>query len=142
MSNIIRTDFVFSYWIFTWFLLYILKIVSYSPKLAVIIGIVDNLLSSIYLYIHNAPFKKLMKYLFINTAIKAIPLWFTFKDKIHIVQDSIIIISLFSVYLFWLWYNSQSLFVVYSDLINNYLGKSNGKKTLISYYFDKVFNLV
>ena len=29
----IRSDYIFSYWIFLWFILYLLKLVPYNPKL-------------------------------------------------------------------------------------------------------------
>ena len=38
-----RFDFVFSYWIFAWYILYICNIVKYNPKWALTIGLVENI---------------------------------------------------------------------------------------------------
>jgi hypothetical protein len=37
-----RFDLVFSYWIFAWYLLYMAKIIKYSPKLVIVLGIIEN----------------------------------------------------------------------------------------------------
>jgi len=39
-----RFDFVFSYWIFVWSLLYNNKLVSYNPKFALIIALIANII--------------------------------------------------------------------------------------------------
>ena len=39
-----RFDFIFSYWIFIWYILYELKIVSYNPKGALVFALVENLI--------------------------------------------------------------------------------------------------
>ena len=38
-----RFDFAFSYWIFAWFIFYYYKIVPYSPKIWLIMAIIENL---------------------------------------------------------------------------------------------------
>ena len=38
-----RFDQIFSYWIFVWYLLYVLGVISYNPKFALIIGVITNL---------------------------------------------------------------------------------------------------
>ena len=37
-----RFDLLFSYWIFIWYLLYIFEIIDASPKLALIVGLIEN----------------------------------------------------------------------------------------------------
>lgn len=139
--NLISLDLVFSYWIFLWFILYDFKIIPYSPKLAIIISILDNLVSSIYLYIRNAPFTNLMKYIFINTLIKVIPLAFVWSDPIRLPIDVYILTVLFIFYLGWLYFNNTTLLHVYKDLINHYVDKNKGKETISGYYFYKVFGI-
>lgn len=43
-----RLDYVFSYWIFAWYLLYIAKITKYNPKFVLILGIIENSFTFIY----------------------------------------------------------------------------------------------
>jgi hypothetical protein len=38
-----RFDYVFSYWIFAWFLLYEFGYTSYNPKIALIIALIENI---------------------------------------------------------------------------------------------------
>ena len=68
---VIRIDYIFSYWIFLWWILYMLKIVKYNPKLAILLGIIEN---SVIL-IHKIAYKKycsLLPFIIINTIIKII----------------------------------------------------------------------
>ena len=51
-KKIIRIDFIFSYWIFFWFVIYQMKLVSYNPKNAIIFSIWINVIMLLYL-IHN-----------------------------------------------------------------------------------------
>ena len=39
----IRPDFILSYWFLFWYFLFILNIVSYNPKFALILGLINNL---------------------------------------------------------------------------------------------------
>jgi hypothetical protein len=46
----LRTDLVFSYWIYVWFILYIFNITSYSPKFALILGLFDNIIMLLLMF--------------------------------------------------------------------------------------------
>jgi len=72
--QIVRSDFVFSYWIFTWFILYLLKIVPYSPKFVIILGIIENLFVFMYMIFYKSPIYNIIKFIIINILIKVIPL--------------------------------------------------------------------
>lgn len=135
--NIIRLDLVFSYWILFWFVLYSIKVVSFSPKLAIIIGLFDNILSAIYLVVKNAPPINIIKYLCINTLIKAIPLFFLWRDKIILPRDVIIIVLFFLLYLGWLYINRTNVYSIYRELIQHYINQKTGKQTIVGYYFYK-----
>jgi hypothetical protein len=37
-----RLDIIFSYWIFAWYLCYVFKWTHYSPKLALLFGLIEN----------------------------------------------------------------------------------------------------
>ena len=45
-----RIDFVFSYWIFLWYILYEFKITQYNPKWALTFGLIENIFAVIILF--------------------------------------------------------------------------------------------
>ena len=48
-QKIIRIDFIFSYWLFFWFLLYKFNITNYNPYIGLIIGLLSILLCLFYI---------------------------------------------------------------------------------------------
>ena len=59
----IRPDLIFSYWIYLWYILYIFKVVKYNPKLAIICGMIENLVIFLLMCIYNT--KQILVVLFI-----------------------------------------------------------------------------
>jgi hypothetical protein len=55
-SNSQRFDFVFSYWIFIWYLLYMLKIVIYNPKWALMIALIENTFALALMFFYKNSF--------------------------------------------------------------------------------------
>ena len=104
----LRPDLIFSYWIYLWYVLYFLKIVSYSPKFALIIGLIDNIIM-LLLMIHFGTSKKtIILFVIINTIIKIIPLYYLRHEKI-LLTDIYFTILLFAVFLIWIDVNKQTL---------------------------------
>ena len=101
-----RYDFVFSYWIFAWYVLYALGVTTFIPKIALIVGIIHNtgLLLSMFYYkndwIHIATF------CFINLCIKVIPLW-TVRNEPYRWKDFYALVVYFMMHLVWLFINGQ-----------------------------------
>jgi len=114
----------FSYWVFVWYLLYILKVLHYSPKLALTIALLENLIKlGAMVYFQN----KLSTIVFFCTMIfflKVLPLWtlrrLTYKHQIHTT------LGLFMVYLFYLYVNDQNVVTIlkqsYQEVKNNKFG--------------------
>jgi len=101
-----RFDFVFSYWIFAWYVLYALRVTTLIPKIALIFGIIHNtgLLLSMFYYkndwIHIATF------CFINLWIKVIPLW-TVRNEPYRWKDFYALVVYFMIHLVWLFINGK-----------------------------------
>jgi len=101
-----RYDFVFSYWIFAWYVLYALGVTTFIPKIALIVGIIHNtgLLLSMFYYkndwIHIATF------CFINLCIKVIPLW-TVRNEPYRWKDFYALVVYYMMHLVWLFINGQ-----------------------------------
>lgn len=97
---VLRIDFVFSYWIFTWFLLYMIGVVPFNPKLFLILGIF-----SIFVL---PPPNKSIYFLIINTFIKVLPLYLIWNTKIKNV-DNYFGVGLGFLYLIWLKLNKEDV---------------------------------
>jgi hypothetical protein len=100
MKETYRFDLVFSYWIFLWWIIYIIGFTTYSPKLALIIGSIDNIILVLLMIINGiTPFYLIMAFIAINICLKAIPLWIVWSDKIDLYNDIYRLFSLFLIYL-------------------------------------------
>ena len=101
-----RFDYVFSYWIFAWYVLYAFNLTTFHPKIALVIGLIHNtglLLTMIYYkndWIHIATF------CFINTFIKVIPLW-TVRNDPYQWKDFYALVVYYMIHLVWLFVNGQ-----------------------------------
>ena len=125
-----RFDLVFSYWIFAWFLLYFFKVIQYSPKLALCISLIENIiLLCLMIFVLKSQLETIIKFLIINTFIKAVPLYLIWSDKINWKRDIIIIMVLFLVYVVWLFINSKSRLEEQNEILKN--TKSWDKKAII-----------
>ena len=104
----LRFDLVFSYWIFIWFILYILKLTIYSPKFVITVALFENIIMLIMMLTYGTSKKTIIYFIIINILIKVIPLYYLRKERIQI-RD--IYFSMFFLILFILWLsiNKQSL---------------------------------
>ena len=103
-----RADLVFSYWIYTWYLLYAFKITNYSPKVALILGVIDNIIMLLLMLLYGTSRRTIFYFIIINTLIKVVPLYYLRNDPI-LWRDIYFTGCLFVVFIIWLHMNSQSL---------------------------------
>jgi hypothetical protein len=117
-----RFDLVFSYWIFAWYLLYMAKIVSYKPKLAILLGIIENTFLLIGMILYGSNLRTILSFITINIFIKLLPYYSLRQTKIQ-VSDWKPTIIVFLIYCFWLYLNKENLTgnykKVFDSLINN-----------------------
>ena len=98
MREIIRMDFILSYWLFLWWILYELQIVKANPKLFLIIGLIANLIMLVIKIVKNS--RTVIPFVIINFFIKVIPLICLMYTTI--TQDDVVA-SVIVVVLFLLW---------------------------------------
>ena len=112
MKITMTPDVVFSYWIFVWYLLYILHLIPYSPKLWLLIAILIMILEIIYIFIKG---DKILLIAFIAPFIlfKLMP-FYTILNEPYQLKDFIFGLALFILYLLWLNYKNLNLFKIYS----------------------------
>jgi hypothetical protein len=104
----LRFDLVFSYWIYVWYLLYALKIINYSPKFFLILGLIDNFFMLIMMLLYGTSRKTIFYFIVINTIIKLLPLYYLRDEKIR-MKDIYFSFILFIIFVIWLHMNEQSL---------------------------------
>jgi hypothetical protein len=104
----LRGDLVFSYWIYTWFILYELKILKYSPKLPLILGLIDNIIMLIMMLLYGTSRRTIFYFVIINTFIKVFPIYYLRNETIKI-NDIYFTCLLFLIFIIWLHINKESL---------------------------------
>jgi hypothetical protein len=106
----LRMDFVFSYWIYIWYLLYIFTPlnIQYSPKFVLILGLFDNIIMLIIMLLYGTDKKTIFYFIIINIIIKVVPLYYLRNEKIRLI-DIYFTFLLFIVFILWLHINKQSL---------------------------------
>jgi hypothetical protein len=138
MKSSQRFDFVFSYWIFLWYVLYILQLVKYNPKWALTIGLIENTFALALMFFYKNSFINIFLFCFINVFIKILPLW-TLRNTKYQINGIYSLIILFCIYLLWLKIN-------HFDIIKNttewfdYVKKDNDPGPF-TYYTKRLFNL-
>lgn len=116
----LRADLVFSYWIFTWFVLYLLQITTFSPKFAFLLGILDNIGMLILMLMYGKSRRTIFYFIIANTLFKVVPFYYLRKEPIK-MKDIAATILLFGIYVLWLHFNNQSIIsntkILYNSLI-------------------------
>ena len=98
-NKIVRIDFIFSYWLFFWFILYKLNIVVYNPYLGLIIGLIVNSIMFI-LFLSYKNYYKAFLFVIVNFFIKIIPIYVLRNTKIQ-KKDIYILFILYIIYLIY-----------------------------------------
>ena len=104
----LRTDLVFSYWIYFWFIIYIFKWTTYSPKFAILLGVLDNIIMLILMILYGTSKRTIFYFIIINTLIKIVPLYYLRNEKIK-MKDIWFTIIIFAIFVIWLHLNRQNL---------------------------------
>lgn len=108
-----RIDFIFSYWIFTWYLLYMARITIYSPKLGLIITVIAAIVS--YMLLKTANTFTMVYALIIVSFIKIFPLITLWREPIR-QKDIWVLFILFVIYNIWLWIHRETILGVYKKI--------------------------
>ena len=117
---VIRADYLFSYWIVTWFIVFYatykersLKNTVPSPKLAFIIAIFENIIEIISLSRVNQNPWQILKYFITIFLFKILPLYLMWDVPLVLPRDVYILIGVFIAYIIYLYAMGTSIFEVY-----------------------------
>ena len=100
---------IFSYWIFAWYILYEFKFIKYSPKLALIIGLISNTTLLLLMIFYNNSIINILLFCLVQLFIKIIPLWRLRNNKIYDLKSLVI---LFIIYMVWLFINNTNIYLL------------------------------
>ena len=112
-----RIDLIFSFWIFFWFLLYFFNYVSYSPKCAIIISIIHNVLLVCLMIRAKVNIIYILVFMLVILIFKALPLYIVRHDAI-VTKDVILTLFIFNIYLAWLIVNGNNFYSNQIQVIN------------------------
>lgn len=103
-----RFDFVFSYWIFFWYICYELQITKYNPIGALYFGVLENIAVLLLMIYYRNSYDHLLLLCFVILVTKVIPLW-TLRNTSYSRKDIYIIFVYFLVYVLWLFLNNANV---------------------------------
>lgn len=116
------TDFTahFSYWIFSWFLLYYYGIVHSNPKWLLIAALVQNIIAILMFIKYKYTLKFIVIFSLITVLVKLIPLVLIKNTKVH-NTDVIYYFIVFGAYCLWMYLNNKNamVYVFPFELIKN-----------------------
>lgn len=101
-----RIDFIFSYWLFLWYLLYLFRIVNYNPKFAIFCGFIENISILSLMFYYGTKKKLILLFFIMFILLKIIPLYSIWNTKIT-AKDVTATAFLFVIYLVWMSFNNK-----------------------------------
>jgi hypothetical protein len=138
----LRGDFIFSYWIFVWYLLYISGIFPYSPKISILLAISINIIMFVLMIYYKTRGIYIFNFIFINFFIKILPYYTLIREKIY-MQDLKPLVIIFISYCIWLYMNGSSVIKYQENIFNAVVYNKNKTPlmnllTKIEYYFKHI----
>lgn len=108
-----------SYWILAWYVLYMLKLTTYNPKIWLIIVTIGMGLISLII-LNSGNYNAFITCILFIIVIKLIPLW-TIRNTKILMRDFYVGLILFIIYYIWIMYNDTNIYVIYESLVNDYI---------------------
>ena len=132
----LRIDFLFSYWIVLWYILYELSIINFNPIYWLIIALFFNMINMGVMIYYNH-YMLLFLFIIVIIIIKVIPIW-TLRNTIPTINDFVFGIFLFIIYNFWLLYNNYTFYKAFIIMRNNSKNGTFKNKPLMLF----IYNLI
>ena len=107
-QKVLRPDFIFSYWIFVWYLLFIFGVVKQNPLYILCFALLINCIDISIKIMLNYPVKVVLSFFIINFLIKVIPIFHLVSYKEEKNVDMFSFFSVFIIYIVWLWMNDMT----------------------------------
>lgn len=127
----IRFDYLFSYWIVIWFLIYYFiqpshsKIVQFirnnmNPTIGLLIALLENIITFIFIVNSHFEWWFFFVFIFMMVSIKILPIYLLRNTKIHLIPNIISLISIFFIYNVYLLVNNTNIYEIYDKTIQSF----------------------
>ena len=111
----LRVDYIFSYWVLLWYVLFMLNVTTYNPLFLLYVALFLNVLG---IYDKLSSMKNTLIYIFIIILIKVIPIY-SIRDTTIKIEDIYVSLLLFFIYLLWIFINDISIKHIHLELKKN-----------------------
>ena len=147
----IRFDYLFSDWIFIWFIVYLFAGKSkqsagarfiyenMNPFIALFVGFFENLFLFILILLYNPNLELIIKFLFMMIFAKIIPIVFLYKTPIKLVENILSLLIIFGIYNFYLYIEKTSIYSIYKNTTIHVINNNN--KTPFFRLYDSIIQL-
>jgi hypothetical protein len=129
-----RIDFIFSYWLFAWYLLYMARMTIYSPKFGLMIALIEAVISFALLKTANS--FTMFSTIIIVSCIKILPLITLWREPIR-QRDIWVLFVWFVIYNVWLGVHGETMPSVYKKI--QVLLDKNTDELPFMYVLSKIF---
>ena len=122
-----RVDFIFSYWVFLWYILFyfgIINVYVFNPKFAILLGLVENIIILFLMIYYKTKLHLIVAFFIMMILLKILPIYTIWNTKIRI-QDILATLVLFLIYLFWIFINKKSMLGFIQNIKNMILHNKN-----------------
>jgi len=125
----LRTDYIFSIWIFIWFIVYALNLTKYNPTFALLFAVFFINISMIYFIRNKIDNYHIYRFIIICAIEKFLPLaYIYYTEDLNVdIDDVVFTVLLFIAYNINLLINDTDLYRVYKQYINSYLYDDENK---------------
>jgi len=136
-NGFIRPDYLFSYWILIWAIMYFFaqrakettasKFIceNMNPMIALVFALLENIFMFIKILIYNPVPSLIVNFLFMMFFVKIIPIYLIRSYKIKIIENITTFIFIFIVYIIYLFSNKTSVYDVYIEVEKSIFGNEN-----------------
>ncbi len=111
-----QLDFLFSVWLFVWFLAYAAGLTTCSPEIALWIALLFEVSLLFQFYKYGYPLRYAALFVAVNACIKVVPLYLLFGTKPFHVCDIVFGVVLGLAYLVWLQHHRTTVATIYGDV--------------------------
>lgn len=112
----ISPDYIFSDWIFIWWILFYFKFTKYNPKFILIVSLIQNCFMFLYLFTQNTQKIVIISFFIIDLIIKIIPIISIINTKIN-KDDIYFTILLYLVYNLYLYIKNTNVIEITNKIL-------------------------
>jgi len=125
-------SYLFSYWIFAWFVFYCVakdfsKTIKthLNPTIALYFALIENLVMLLIITIKNPKIYIIVYFIITIFLFKIVPLWYLRNDAPNIPNDFLVLIALFIFYNLYLYSQNTNIIKVYKQTASSIIHERN-----------------